>query len=184
MTENLADLGREALADVDEEPNEEATETEVEVEIETSQIEDPEPTPEEAEEIRAQKKARIAQVMSKGMLNEKLKSVFDAFVPEGYSGKFVRYSEESVIRYQNLGFGFTYSKEVDKDSVHGSAEGFVKVGDVILMTITLEDLSILHEVKMETIQRNLNKGREEYKRLAEEHVERGGPKPIDLTGSM
>ncbi len=183
MAKDLEDLGAEALASVEEEEKEVEIEVELDTsdedtEIEPTTIENPEPTPEEAEKIVAQKKARIAQVMSRGITNEKLQLVFDACVPDGYSGKFVRDSEGDIIRYGNLGFGFTYVKEAL--GLHGRADGRIAVGDVVLMTITLEDREILKTVKMEKMLRNISAGKDEYKRRSEKHASEGGPSPIDL----
>ena len=181
MSEDLEKLGAEALADREEEKVEievEIDTSDEDTEIESTTIENPEPTPEEAEKIVAQKKARIAQVMSRGITNEKLQLVFDSGVPEGYSGKFVRDSDGDVIRYTNLGFGFTYAEGAI--GLHGRADGRIAVGDVVLMTITLEDREILKTVKMEKMLRNISAGKDEYKRRSEKHASEGGPSPIDL----
>lgn len=204
MSEDLEKLGAEALAKQDEEDTEVEIEVEfdsseeeedIEVEeekkinmdefydglpedIESTTIKDPEPTPEEAEAIVAQKKARIAQVMTRGITNEKLQIVYDKCVPDGYSGKFVLDDEGYVIRYTNLGFGFTYTEGAS--GVHGRADGRIAVGDVVLMTITLADREILKTVKHEKMLRNISAGKDEYKRRSEKHADEGGPSPIDL----
>ena len=180
MPKDIEDLGAKALATVDEEKEVEIDieiETQEEVEIESTSIEDPEPTPEEAEAIRTQKKARLAQVMMRGMTNEKLRLTYSKCVPKGYGGKFVR-DDDSIIRYKNLGFGFTYTKEAE--GLSSTADSRVTVGDVVLMTITLEDLALLKEIRHEKILQNLRKGKDEYKRRSEEHADKGGPAPIDL----
>ena len=195
MAKDLEELGKKALEGTEEEKvskeeleaalqaiEDSKTESaeEEEVKIEPTSIEDPEPTPEEAEAIVAQKKARLAQVMTRGITNEKLKLAYDKYVPDGFGGKFVRDSEGDIIRYTNLGFGFEYKEEIEATGVHGRADGRCAIGDVVLMTITKEDLALLKEVKKEKMLRNIGAGKDEYKRRSEKHADEGGPSPIDL----
>jgi hypothetical protein len=139
-------------------------------------------TPEEAEiraSERATKKARYAQVLTRGILNEKLALAYNLSVPEGYAGKFVRDTEGDVIRYSNLGYGFTYREGAK--GLNASPDGRVRVGDVVLMTITREDIEILREIQSDRIKYKVGEqGRQEYTREAERAAEGGkGPVPFD-----
>ena len=121
---------------------------------------DPEPTPEEAEAIRETKKARIAQIMSGGILNERMQSIVDAATPDGFKSKFVMDSKDFIIRYSNLGFGWTYKE--GSSGLHDTSDGRIRVGDLVLMTIAEEDHSILDEVRTDKVKKKLSAGRDEY----------------------
>lgn len=187
MTDELKDLGAKALESakptVDfpesqkEIMNPSPTEAAKGLDAESLKGTD-EPTPEEAEAIRAQKKKRVAQVLTRGVLNAKLDNVYHASVPSGRVGKFIRDDFESTIRYTNLGYSFEYNSEAVK--LHGSADGHIRVGDVVLMTISQEDREILREVKREGIKRKLGAGRKEYTDRAEQASREGsGTAPFD-----
>jgi len=152
-TGSLSDLGAEALQKQEE--KKEKKETEV----------TREPTPEEAEDIRAGKKARIAQILVRGIINDKLQAIYDDSVPEEYSGKFVRDTEEDVVRYENLGYGFVYRDGAK--GLHGVADNRIRVGDLVLMTIRKEDRELLEEVRLDRIKYKLGEGKREYARRAE-----------------
>lgn len=116
-------------------------------------------TPDEAVELRNQKKARIAQILQRGILNEKLQRVFDSAVPDGFTGKFVRDTDGDIIRYDNLMFGFTYKENVEHLQ---DPDGRIRVGDVVLMTILKDDRAILREVRIQQIQHKLGASKAEY----------------------
>ena len=118
-----------------------------------------EKTPAEAAAIRATKKARVAQILTRGILNEKIQSVFERAVPDGFTGKFVRDDGGDIVRYRNLMFGFTYNEGCEDIQ---DPDGRIRIGDVVLMTITREDRAILSEVREQQIQHKLGKGKEEY----------------------
>jgi hypothetical protein len=124
-----------------------------------------EPTPSEAEEIHKQKVAKVSQVLSRGILNEKLSAVFNDSVPEGWGGRFVRDTEDDIIRYSNLNFGFTYRKGAK--GLHEGGDGRVRVGDLVLMTISPEDRAVLKEAKLLQVRRKLEEGRRQYARDSE-----------------
>jgi len=137
-------------------------------------------TPEEAEvkARRAEKKARYAQVLSRGILNEKLALAYKQSVPDGFVGKFIRDNEGDVVRYANLGYGFTYREGAK--GLNASPDGRVRAGDVVLMTISKEDLEILREIRIERVKYKVGEqGRQEYTREAEAAAEEGGPIPFD-----
>ena len=130
-----------------------------------------EPTPEEAEKVREGKKARIAQIMSRGILNDRLQSVYNAAVPDDRRGKFIRDDPGDIVRYSNLGFTFDYVEGAT--GMHGTPDDRIRVGDVVLMTISLEDRAILHEVRLDGIKKKLGASRIEYEGLVASALERG-----------
>lgn len=137
-----------------------------------------EPTPEEADEIRAQKKRKVAQVLQRGILNSKLQAVYDACVPEGRKGKFIRGDDESFIRYSNLYYSRTFTDGALER--YGSVDGRIRVGDIELVTISDDDREILREVKQDRIMKNLGKGRKEYTAKADQAAREGNaPVPFD-----
>jgi len=129
-------------------------------------------TPEEAEAIAQQKRARVAQVLTRGILNDKMQRIFDKCIQEGWGGKFVRDTDEDIVRHENLGFTFVYAEGAK--TVTLNALGRVVVGDLVLMTISPEDRAILKQVKAEGVRRKLGSARSEYKRQTEQHAEREG----------
>lgn len=137
-----------------------------------------EPTPEQVEESREQKRARIAQVLARGVLNDKLQAVYDRFVPKGYVGKYVLDNDDEIIRYSNLGFEFVYVDPMPEGN-NVTPDGRVRVGDVVLMTITQDNREILREVKQHKMKENLGLGRKEYQTAAEAEAARGGAVPFD-----
>lgn len=139
-----------------------------------------EPTPELALETRAQKKARIAQVFTRGVVNSKLQAVYEVAVPEDRVGKFIRDTEEDIIRYRNLGFEFVYKKgAATRVDAHGTADGRIRIGDVVLVTISKEDHGILKELKHEQVLKKLDYGKEEFMTLSGKEAESGGAVPFD-----
>jgi hypothetical protein len=162
---DLKDLGRDALDKLRGKDLTDLTQEEV---IPSAPA--PEPTPEEAEEIALKKKARISQILSRGILNDKLEGIVDKCVPPGWGSKFVREDDQSIIRHKNLEFGFTYTEAASEIA---DPDGIIRVGDAILMTISPEDREILKAAKADQVQRKLSEGRREYKRRAQEAAAQG-----------
>lgn len=171
--EDLKAVGAAALSDFDKAVKEKAetkaapTPQPAEIVIKNPGVE---PTAADAVRIRQEKKARIAQVLSKGILGEKLKSIQQACTPDGYRSKFVRDKFEDIIRYQNLFFGFTYREGAGDGmgGVHATADGRIRVGDLVLMTIRIEDHEILQEVRTERTKNKLTQARREYHELSKQ----------------
>lgn len=135
-------------------------------------------TPEEATELRAKKKARVSQVLSRGVLSEKLQNILDQNTPDDRAGKYILDREEEIVRYQNLGYTFEYAEGV-KQQRGMTGDGRIRVGDLVLMTISREDLEILREVRSETVKARLGAAKKEYAAHAMAEAERGGAVPFD-----
>ena len=96
---------------------------------------------EKAERIRVAR-SKAAQVLSRGRTLDTLDRVL-AHVPDGYVGQLVRESDVDIDRFRILGFELFESKAAKKESSHGTADGKIRVGDQILMTIREEDYAAL-----------------------------------------
>lgn len=167
MSDELKNLGAEALAKAVTEQSTAPKKGEERKDL----------TPKEAEDLRKQKKARLTQVLSRGIINEKLETIMAGAVPEGRVGKYVRDSEEDIVRYQNLGFSFQYKDNAT--GLHGSADNRIRVGDLVLMTIDKEDSSILKEIRHERVKQNMEYGRKAFMEAALREAESGGPVPFE-----
>ena len=132
----------------------------------------PEPTPEEAEEIRKKRKARFAQVLTRGLLNERLRVVVEDGTPDGRKGKLVLDAQDKILQYENLGYEFNYREGAT--GLNATSDGRIRVGDLVLMTVSDDDYSILDEVRSDKVKEKLSAGREEYKRQVREAGEEEG----------
>lgn len=95
---------------------------------------------------RARRKQQVAQVLTRGHLNSKMQAVIDSLPPDK-RGVFVREREDDIIRYRNL--GYEIEMDLDVPGLHGTGDGRVRIGDVILMTTTRENHELIQEVKTE-----------------------------------
>jgi hypothetical protein len=127
-----------------------------------------EPTPEEALS-RSQRKQKVAQVLQRGILNDKLERVGKENTPENWGWKLVYDDDEEILRHLNLGFVFEYRKGAKTDT----ADGRIRVGDLVLMTINPEDRALLKEVRADRVQEKLGAARQEYNRTANEKGAKG-----------
>lgn len=122
-------------------------------------------TPEEAVQIRESKIAKITQVLSRGLLNDKLEGILKNATPAGRVGKFVRDRPEDIMRYENL--GYTFDVKPGATGLHGTGDTRVRVGDVVLMTISVDDFELLREINARTVRQKLGVARKEYHNLTE-----------------
>lgn len=181
----MEDLGNEILGEIDTDALEKNVEEEVEEALGSSDEQEPEEemeiaiplserddlSPEEAEALKEQEIQRLLQVLSRGIVNDQLQRIVDEATPEGYHSKFVRDTPGDVTRYKNLGFGFTYRDGATGS--HGTGDGRIKHGDVVLMTIPPDRFEILQEVRRRQIVRKLGEGRRDYNRRVAEAQEKG-----------
>lgn len=141
----------------------------------------PEMTPEEALERRKERKARLANVLRRGPTNDRLANVIKVCVPDGRRGKFILEQQEAIIRASNKGFTFDYHDKAPKE--HLSPDGKVRVGDLVLMTISVEDRELHREIRQDAIRKNIAKGKKVYVEKAQAEAERSGVHPIELEPS-
>ena len=116
-------------------------------------------TPEEAE-TRAEKKAKIAQLLHRGLVNARLE-VKDA--DPNYYYTWIREHDPDIERMHALGFEIV-TKEGSESALHGTGDNRRRLGDVILMKTSRENYEIIQEVKTEKKARKSQLGKREYLR--------------------
>jgi len=102
---------------------------------------------EEAGKKRAEKKARIARVLERGYIVDRL----TVDIPGDLHGEWV--AIDQVERWEALGFwvdkDYAFKRQLHPDGTGDAKAGPSRVGDVIFMTCTQEDHEIMEEVKKE-----------------------------------
>ena len=129
-------------------------------------------TPQEAKK-RAQKKAKIAQLLKRGMVNDLL--VVDD-LPDDRRAVFVRDTEQDVSKYQAL--GYRIETEYGQKRLDHDPGTRVRIADSVLMTTDRENYEMILEVRAEMLQRKLSAGKDEY---VAESVKNPDVPIIDLT---
>jgi hypothetical protein len=120
----------------------------------------PEDAVKKAETLQ-QKKARIAQVLSRGFVNDKL--AMAERLPKDRVGFWVRDRPEDVDRMKALGGRVEERpKGVGPRDVHGTGDNKVRVGDVILMSLPREEYDLIQQVRTERREAKSSKARREY----------------------
>jgi hypothetical protein len=111
-------------------------------------------------ESRSEKKARLATILERGMVGDRL----HVELPDDKYGEWVPNDKVEIYRMQSLGF------EVDKEyakrrALHNDGtDGISIVGDVIFMTCDRDTKDIMEEIKRENYDRvNSPKGAKEEK---------------------
>lgn len=94
---------------------------------------------------RAARKAKLAQVMDRGYLNDRL-NVKELLGVDKH-GQWVRNDPQEITRMKQL--GFELDNELGKTSLHGDGKGNAIIGDVILMTTPRENYELLQEIEQE-----------------------------------
>ena len=114
------------------------------------------PSTEATVESRDERKARIVQVLSRGFINDRL-AVND--LKPGWRVVWVRNNPDDIARYQTLG----YKVETEMGTKYHQKAGESRiVGDVILMSIPLEDYEIIEEAMTEQKLARLDKGKRDF----------------------
>lgn len=119
---------------------------------------------EHATETKQERRARIASVLERGIINTRL----NVELPPGRHGEWVRDDSVQIDRMRSLGFDI--EKEFGhKGSLHDGGDGAARVGDVIFMTCSTEDYELIREVKRERyMEQHDPKGLDELKASREE----------------
>ncbi len=117
------------------------------------------PLPEPKETDPAKRRARIASVLTRGFVNHKLN--LDWLKSQGLVGQYVRNDANSIAEMEALDFQVYKGENIPK--VHGSSDGTVRVGDVILMVTSPENAE-----DIAFVQNQLIKERHNPKKQAEE----------------
>lgn len=127
-----------------------------------------------AEEIAAYK-AKVAQVLSQGVVGHQLQ-MFDGEDDRRYA--YIRETDADINRYKALG----YRVETDMGKgMHGTGDGKRRIGDTILMSVPKDDYAIIEEFKREQNKKKMSSPIKEYKERAAAAAARGmAAPPIDL----
>lgn len=125
----------------------------------------PAPSPAEREDVspeealsRSEKKAKIAQLLRRGLVNSRLE------VSDGDPNKYycwVREHDPDIERMHTL--GFEIETEAGKGT-HGAGDNRRRIGDVILMSTSKDNYEIIQEVRSEQKARKSQLGKREYLR--------------------
>lgn len=101
----------------------------------------------EAKKLRADKKARIARVLERGYIVDRLAIE----LPANLYGEWVPFDQ--IERWEALGFqvdkDFAHKRQLHPDGSGNKESGTARVGDVIFMTQPMEDHEIMEEVRQE-----------------------------------
>lgn len=116
-------------------------------------------SPEEAAS-RAEQKAKVAQLLHRGLVNARLE-VKDADPDRYYC--WVREHDPDIERM--LALGFEIETEAG-ETLHGAGDKRRRIGDVILMSTPKENYEIIQEVRMEQKAKKSQLGKREYLRRA------------------
>ena len=93
---------------------------------------------------RAEQKARLAKVLSRGIVNSRLA----VDLPDDVHGEWFGNDASDIARAQALGFTID-DKYATKNALHSDGSGRPIVGDVIFMTCSRETKDIIDEIKRE-----------------------------------
>lgn len=123
-------------------------------------------TPEEAEakaETYEEKRARIAQILERGILNEKLRAISEA-APDGYVAVFPRNTPEDIDRIRALGGRMAKREDLTREvsGLHGDGDESLRVGDVVMMLLDEDTAQIIDEVQEKNVEKKLARGKREY----------------------
>lgn len=100
--------------------------------------------PEEIRRVRAERKAKLAQVLERGQVADRL----EVPLPEDVYGEWVVNDKAEIHRMEVLGFTVdkTYAK---KRALHDEGDDRSIVGDVVFMTCDRETHDLIEEVRRE-----------------------------------
>lgn len=116
---------------------------------------------------RTERKARVAELLRRGLMNDRL-VVADADPSRHYV--WVREREEDLIRFRELGYELEYEAG---EGEHETPDDRRRVGDLVLMSTSMENRELIQEVKRELREKRLKIGEKEYLERA-----RNSPVPV------
>lgn len=105
------------------------------------------------EESRAQKKARLAQVLDRGIVGDRLR----VDLPADVHGEWIFNDMTEIMRMEALGFRID-DVYAPKRALHGTGDGRSVVGDVVFMTCPMENHELIEEIKRDQYMRLNRKG--------------------------
>lgn len=117
---------------------------------------------ESANNTSQEKKARIASILERGFVGDRL----EVPLPGNLYGEWVSKDPMNVSRMQALGFQLDTEFAVNR-ALHNTGVGQVDVGDVVFMTTTRENKELIDEVQRDLFERNNNPKRKNQKEETE-----------------
>jgi len=123
---------------------------------------------------RAQKKIRLASVLDRGIVGDRLK----VDLPDNLHGEWIFNDQTEIMRMEAL--GFTVDTEyAPKRALHSKGTGASYVGDVVFMTCEKETKDLIDEIKREQYTRLNRKGKtQKEEKDFNKMTEREGLDPI------
>ncbi len=119
-------------------------------------------TPEEAVSL-SERKAKLAQVLQRGMIADRLK-VKNPDPDKVY--EWIREEDTEMDRHLALGFVLELEDGSTQNRLHGTGDNRCRVGDVILMSTSVENYDLIQQVRMDQKAKKSTLGKEEYLRRA------------------
>lgn len=95
-------------------------------------------------ETRAQRKARMAQVLDRGIVSDRLNVDLSE---QGLHPEWVH--KDDVVKKRALGFKIVDKELLPGRSLHDTGDSHITVGDVVLMACDLETKEIIDEIRKE-----------------------------------
>lgn len=111
----------------------------------------------------AEKKARLAQLLKRGMVADRLE-VRNPNPSKVY--EWIRETDQDIERHLALGFLIELEDGTEMNRLHGTGDNVIRIGDVILMSTSKEHYELIEQVKAEKKARKSTLGKEEYLRRA------------------
>ena len=99
-------------------------------------------------ETRRQRKARLARVLERGVVGDRLQ----VELPPNVYGEWVPNDKSEIFRMQSLGFEID-TEYAPKRALHDQGDGRSVVGDAVFMTCDRETKDILEEIRRENFER-------------------------------
>lgn len=100
--------------------------------------------PAETQRLRAEKKARLARILDRGMVADRL----SVELPPDKHGEWIPNDKSEIYRMQTLGF-WVDKEYATKRALHDQGDGASVVGDAIFMVCEKENKEILDEIRRE-----------------------------------
>lgn len=100
--------------------------------------------PAETQRIRKEKKARLARILDRGMVADRL----SVELPHDKHGEWIPNDKAEIYRMQALGF-WVDKEYATKRALHDQGDGASVVGDAIFMVCEKENKEILDEIRRE-----------------------------------
>ncbi|HEX9430476.1 MAG TPA: hypothetical protein VF944_08875 [Candidatus Bathyarchaeia archaeon] len=119
--------------------------------------------PKEIQKLRAEKKAKLARILERGMIADRL----TVDLPPEVHGEWVPNDKSEIYRMKMLGFKIDDEFAV-KRALHDEGDGRSIVGDTVFMTCDRETKDIIDEIRRDNFERMNGKPGATTKRQKEE----------------